>query len=199
MRFLKSKSALVLQSGFLSLGVLLACSLQPALAETKTKNSKDKNSTDIGLIAQDGSQAQNLPSPAGSGRAKQIAVAIPGVGEAKIVVTPAPTVAKAGKPLVQSGLPSGSNISVKLPRSGDQALDDLSEVGKRSKEGAFQLYQEMNKILHWIGVYLKQHFHTPELTPGAYPYVQNKELNPGSFAHKIVYGRDGRIKTIVQR
>lgn len=145
---------------------------------------------------------------------KQIAVTIPGLGEAKIVVTPAPAgAAQHGKPVVakkalsgmgpfgalSDGLKPGENISLKLPRSVNEFIDDMNGVGKRIGRSAEGGMNEVGKIAHWIAVYFKQFTGTPNLTPGAYPYVEAPSPSPGSHVAKVMLTPEGRVKTIVSR
>ncbi len=145
---------------------------------------------------------------------KQIAVSIPGLGEAKIVVTPAPAgAAQHGKPVagkkneagigpfgaLSEGLKPGENISLKLPRSVNEFIDDMNGVGKRVGRSAQSGMTEVGKIAHWIAVYFKQFTGTPNLTPGAYPYVETPSPSPGAHVAKVMLTPEGRVKTIVSR
>lgn len=165
--------------------------------------------------------ASQLASPVMAEDAKaprQIAVSIPGLGEAKIVVTPKPPGDKGAqekakgkpdsgrtalsKPLISSGLAPGESISVKLPRNMDEFIDDMDQVGKQVSRTAQSGVTEVSRLMHWISVYFKQFTHQSSLTPGAYPYIevpsQPVHTSPSSPA-KLFFTKEGRLKTIVNQ
>ena len=170
-----------------------------ALAENNTASNHDKNAP------------------------RQIAVSIPGLGEAKIVVTPPPKSQSAngklsanqgGKPLnqnfsgsatltnrpiISSGLEPGSSVSVKLPKNMDEFVDDMEGVGKQVQRAAQGGMAELSKLVHWITIYFKQFTHQPSLTPGAYPYIEVPSQSPlkANTPHKLYLQTDGRLKTVV--
>lgn len=150
---------------------------------------------------------------------RQIAVSIPGLGEAKIVVTPPPKSKSANgnvsgkpvnqnlggsatltnKPIISSGLEPGSSVSVKLPKNMDEFVDDMEGVGKQVQRAAQGGMAELSKLVHWITIYFKQFTHQPSLTPGAYPYIEVPSQSPlkANTPHKLYLQTDGRLKTVV--
>ncbi len=141
--------------------------------------------------------------------AKQIAVSIPGLGEAKIIVTPKNEVKsksngkpKNGRqaiaePLINAGLSPGQNISVKVPRTVDEFVDDMDGVRRQVTKSATSVWTEVSRLLQWIGRSLKQYFTHPTITPGGYPYIEQ----PGQVAAgaRLHFTREGRLKTVVSR
>lgn len=150
---------------------------------------------------------------------RQIAVSIPGLGEAKIVVTPPPKSKSANgnvsgkpvnqnlsgsatltnRPIISSGLEPGSSVSVKLPKNMDEFVDDMEGVGKQVQRAAQGGMAELSKLVHWITIYFKQFTHQPSLTPGAYPYIEVPSQSPlkANTPHKLYLQTDGRLKTVV--
>lgn len=140
---------------------------------------------------------------------KQIAVSIPGLGEAKIIVTPKSAVKskstgkpKSGRqaiaePLINAGLAPGQNISVKVPRTVDEFVDDMDQVRQKVSRSAASVWGEVSRLLQWIGRSLKQYFAPPTITPGGYPYIEQ----PGQVAAgaRLHFTREGRLKTVVSR
>lgn len=162
-------------------------------------------------------QAENNSSAvkADKNAPRQIAVSIPGLGEAKIVVTPpakplngkpagkslSGNASLTQKPIISSGLEPGSSVSVKLPKNMDEFVDDMETVGKQVQRAAQGGMAELSKLVHWITIYFKQFTHQPSLTPGAYPYIEVPSQSPlkANTPHKLYLQTDGRLKTVVTR
>lgn len=127
---------------------------------------------------------------------RRMALSIPGLGSATVVVTPAKqNVEKKAKP---------RTITVEVPDSVDDAIKFGNSACRQAGNLTSSGLKQAGQFATWVGVLLKQWSKqftsfSPVATPAGSPYVsESKDL--GQAANQKLYvTREGRLKTVVSR
>lgn len=145
---------------------------------------------------------------------KQLALSIPGLGSATVVVTPANA---AGKPKAKETKSPKAvrSITIKVPESVDDALDYAQSASRQAGRLTSDGLKQAGHFASWIGVCLKQwskqFSHSsafPTATPGGSPYVGDTTSSVSSnyaaptqvaSGQKLYVTREGRLKTVISR
>ena len=149
---------------------------------------------------------------------------VPGLGTANITVTTAePGGVSIGKPLapgkyvkmgslkapVANALVTSSknNITVRVPASVDEAIEDAQVFTRHLGRAANNGYQGASRFVALIAQYIRQWSgaSSPAITPASSPYVQQSYFagplpaTTVAAGHKIYYTAEGRLKSVVDR
>jgi hypothetical protein len=85
-------------------------------------------------------------------------------------------------------------ISVTVPANIGQAIDTCSAGAKKLTAVGIE---KANELATWLGVFFKQMYHSPVMTPVGGPFACQTTNTPSKF--QLWYMRDGRLKTVVLR
>lgn len=151
---------------------------------------------------------------------------VPGLGTAHITVTPAMAkpIFSAGKNLppgreVKLGKPTadaraykkdlsieanGSNITVRVPASVDDAIADVQVVSRQMSKYASKGVTGVSRFVDLMVLYFRQLTGHTTITPAGYPYVDKASFIPAppttvASGHKLYYTGEGRLKSVVTR
>lgn len=138
---------------------------------------------------------------------RRLALSIPGVGSATLVVSPAAQKgAGSGKPgdEGEKKAKKGRLISVRVPESVDDALTFAQSASAQAGRYASEGIKQAGKLASWIGVYFKQwskQFNHSTYTPAGSPYIgHSQELSTQvASGQKLYLTREGRLKTVISR
>lgn len=143
---------------------------------------------------------------------KQLALSIPGLGSATVVVTPANAL---GKPKAKEAKSPKAvrSITIKVPESVDDAIDYAQSASRQAGRFTSDGLKQASHFASWIGICLKQwskqFSHSsafPTATPGGSPYVGETSYGSSNYCptqlasgQKLYVTREGRLKTVIGR
>jgi hypothetical protein len=155
---------------------------------------------------------------------RKLSMTVPGLGTANITVTTAePKGLNISKPLapgkhvkmaslrapVANALVTSNknNITVRVPASVDEAIEDAQVFTRHLGRSANNGYQGASRFVAMIAQYIRQWTGAagPAITPASSPYVQQSSFSgplPATTVasgHKIYYTAEGRLKSVVDR